>query len=103
MATKAKAERVAVENFVSPGRTYNVDAKKYHAMRTTLLKVLPKKAPGLTAAEMLAKVKEHAPESEFPGGEKAGWWMKCVQLDLEAKGTMLREVDAKPLRWHKTI
>ena len=31
---------------------------------------------------------------------KAGWWAKAVQLDLEAKGTLVRE-PAKPLRWHR--
>jgi uncharacterized protein YndB with AHSA1/START domain len=34
------------------------------------------------------------------GGAKAGWWTKCVQLDLEAKGTVVRKT-AKPLRWHR--
>lgn len=26
----------------------------------------------------------------FPGGEKASWWLKAVQLDLEAKGVIAR-------------
>ena len=29
---------------------------------------------------------------------KAGWWTKCVQLDLEAKGVVVRE-GSKPIRW----
>ena len=32
---------------------------------------------------------------------KAGWWMKGVQLDLEAKGLMVRD-GGKPLRWRRT-
>jgi hypothetical protein len=38
------------------------------------------------------------PETVFPGGEGAGWWTKCVQLDLEAKGLIVRDRKAKPLR-----
>ena len=98
--SKDASARVVVENVMSPGRTHTVDAKKYNAMKTALLKVLPKKAPGLTGAEVSDAVLEHLPDSEFPGGEKAGWWLKCVQLDLEAKGIVLREA-TKPLRWHR--
>jgi hypothetical protein len=30
------------------------------------------------------------PGDLFPGGEKAGWWVKAVQLDLEAKQVIAR-------------
>jgi hypothetical protein len=100
-ATKpAAGERIAVDNVMSPGHKQTVDAVKYHAMKTALLKALPKKAPGLSGAEMSAAVLQHLPEAEFPGGAKAGWWLKCVQLDLEAKGIVVREA-SKPLRWHQ--
>ena len=98
--SKDSSARVVVENVVSPGRTHTVDAKKYNAMKGALLKVLPKKAPGLTGSEMSEAVLLHLPEAEFPGGAKAGWWLKCVQLDLEAKGIVVRET-SKPLRWHR--
>lgn len=100
-ATAAKGARITVENVMSPGRTFTVDATKYAAMKRALLKVLPKKAPGLTQAEMWDSVPAHLPEAEFPGGAKAGWWVKCVQLDLEAKGVVIRETTSKPLRWHR--
>lgn len=99
-ASKDSSARIVVENVVSPGRTYTVDARKYNAMKGALLKVLPKKAPGLTGSEMSGGVLLHLPEAEFPGGAKAGWWLKCVQLDLEAKGVVVRET-SKPLRWHQ--
>lgn len=95
------AGRITVQNVNVPGYTSTVDAGMYEAMRKALLKVLPKKAPGLTQAEMMAAVVPHLPQDLFPGGAKAGWWVKCVQLDLEAKGAMLRE-SVKPLRWHKS-
>jgi hypothetical protein len=101
-ATKsaANSDRIVVENINVPGYTSTVDATKYAAMKTALLKILPKRAPGLTQAEMMSGVVAHLPQALFPGGEKAGWWVKCVQLDLEAKGIVLRET-SKPLRWHR--
>ncbi len=88
--------KVTVENVVSPGRTYRVDRGKYLAMRTALMKVLPRKAPGMTVAEAQAALLPHLPEDLFPGGAKAGWWLKAVQLDLEAKGVIGRTT--KPVR-----
>ena len=98
--SKADTTRIAVENVMSPGHKQNVDAKKYTAMKTALLKVLPKKSPGLTGTEMSAAVLKQLSEVEFPGGAKAGWWLKCVQLDLEAKRIVMRET-SKPLRWYR--
>lgn len=99
--SKRGSERVAVENVVSPGHKQTLDAKKYNAMKAALLQVLPRKTPGLMGAEMSAAVLPHLPEAEFPGGAKSGWWLKAVQLDLEAKGVVMREASAKPLRWHR--
>lgn len=100
-AKQSARSKIAVQNVNVPGSVTNVDAIKYALMKTALLKALPKKPPGLTQSEMIAGAKNHLPETEFPGGEKAGWWVKCVQLDLEAKGEVIRDKSAKPLRWTK--
>lgn len=92
--------RIAVENVNVPGYTTRVDATKYNAMRRAMLRVLPSKAPGLTQEEIRTAVVPQLPEDLFPGGAKAGWWSKSVQLDLEAKGVLVRE-PTKPLRWHR--
>lgn len=84
------AEKITVENVGQPGKTYRVDAAKYAAMRTAVLAVLPADPPGLTPAELIAAVKPRLPQDLFPGGDKAGWWVKCVQLDLEAKQLVAR-------------
>ncbi len=97
MGMKARVGRVVVENVNVPGHTTSVDASKYEEMRRALLQVLPK-VGGLTQSEMFAEVRPHLSESVFPGGKTSGWWVKCVQLDLEAKGRMLRHA-GKPLRW----
>lgn len=93
-------EKITVENVNVPGRTSRVNAAKYQAIKQAMLFVLPSKEPGLTQAEMREAVIPHLPEDLFPGGSTAGWWAKTVQLDLEAKGVVIRE-DTKPLRWHQ--
>lgn len=99
MATKAAT--VAVENVNHPGSVQHLDAGKYNAMKRAVLKVLPKASPGLTIAQVRHGVLAHLPDDLFPGGATAGWWVKAVQLDLEAKGTIARE-QTKPLRLRKT-
>lgn len=94
------AEKIAVENVNCPGQVTNVDATKYAAMRKVLLKVIPKKQPGLTQNEMKQAIQPHLPQDLWPGGAKSGWWMKTVQLDLEAKD-LLQRTDSKPLTWYR--
>jgi hypothetical protein len=93
---------VTIQNVNVPGYTSRVNAEKYTATRRALLRVLPTRAPGMTQAEMFAAVKGHLPERLFPGGAKASWWAKTVQLDLEKTGMVRRSPDEKPLRWHRT-
>lgn len=99
--SEPKPGRVAIENANHPGRTSTVDAGMYGAMRDALLRVLPVAPPGLTQGEMRDAVVPHLPDDLFPGGAKAGWWAKAVQLDLEAKGVISRET-SRPLRWHRS-
>jgi hypothetical protein len=99
MTTK-HSDRVGIENVNSPGRVVRVDADKYNAMKKAILAVLPATAPGLTVAELKQRILPRLPSDLFPGGAKAGWWLKGVQLDLEAKKLIVRE-DAKPLRLHR--
>lgn len=93
-------EKVTVENVNVPGKKYRVNANKYRAMKQAMLQALPKGEPGLTQAEIRQAVIPFLPEDLFPGGSTAGWWAKTVQLDLEAKGIVIREAK-KPLRWHQ--
>ena len=85
-----------------PGRVSRVDAAKYEAMERAILGVVPAQAPGLSAAEMVARVAPLLPADLWPNGEKVGWWQKTVQLDLEARGLLVLNTGAKPLRWHRT-
>ena len=100
-ARTGPAVRVSVENVNHPGQTNRVEKTKYDAMKLALQTVLPRKAPGLTYEEMSKAVKALLPSDVFPAGAKAGWWTKTVQLDLEAKGVVVREPGLSPLRWRR--
>jgi hypothetical protein len=93
-------DKLSVQNVLQPGKTYRVDADKFGVMSAAVLKVIPDGALGLTVAELKARALPHLPEPLFPGGAKAGWWIKSVQLDLEAKGVIAR-TNTSPLRLHR--
>ena len=93
-------EKIAIENVNCPGRTSNVNAEKYYAMKEALLKVLPQSEPGLSQAEMKTAILPHLPQALWPNGEKSMWWAKTVQLDSEAKGVVVR-TNSKPLTWYQ--
>jgi hypothetical protein len=96
-----KTRTIEVENVNHPGGVRLVDKEMYEAMKRAFLMTLPKTSPGLTVVEVQERVADHLPEDLFPGGAKAGWWAKTVQLDLEAKGVIERE-KTKPLRLRRT-
>jgi hypothetical protein len=87
-----------VENVNHPGDCRLVDRTRYQAMKRAMLAALPKRPPGLSPAEIVAAVLPRLPQAAFPGGQRAGWWAKCVQLDLEAKGRIVRDPRARLLR-----
>ncbi|WP_254216338.1 hypothetical protein [Tabrizicola sp. TH137] len=94
------SDRIEVRNIASPQHVTRVDRAKYEAMRHALLAVLPDTAPGPTVAEAQAALLPHLDAMLFPDGAKAGWWMKCVQLDLEARG-VIAQGPKPPVRLHR--
>ena len=92
-------DKMTIENVGQPGKTYRVDAAKFLAMRAAVLAALPRQAPGMAVADLIAAVRPGLPQDLFPGGETAGWWVKSVQLDLEAKGVVMRAKDSPVRLW----
>lgn len=90
-------DKIAIQSVTSPGHTQRVDRAKYLAMRKALIVILPVGPPGVTVADAKEALLPHLPDRLFPAGAKAGWWLKAVQLDLEAKGTIKRS-PGKPVR-----
>ena len=95
----SEPERIEIESITTPGHIQRVDRAKYLAMRHALLRALPAQPPGLTVAQAKQAL---LPATLFPAGATAGWWLKAVQLDLEAKGVIER-VAGKPLRLFKHL
>ena len=95
----ADGDKIEIENVNIPGRTERLDRAKYEAMRDALVAVLPTGAPGLTMEDAKASLIPLLPDALFPGGAKAGWWLKAAQLDLVAQGVVQRE-KTKPMRLH---
>ena len=85
---------IETENVLQPGKVYRVDAEKFAVMRAAVLASLPYDPPGMTVAALKQAVLSRLPETLFPGGSTAGWWLKSVQLDQEAKRVIGRAVGA---------
>lgn len=96
----ALQDKVVIQNIRSPHHVQKVDRQKYEAMRSALLAVVPVNSPGISVADAKQRLLTLLPQDLFPGGDKAGWWLKAVQLDLEAKEMIVRE-QTKPLRLYR--
>jgi hypothetical protein len=94
-------DKIIIESITSPHHTERVNRAKYMAMCEALMAILPGEPPGLTVAEAKEALLRHLSQDHFPGGDKAGWWLKAVQLDLEAKG-ILKRGPGSPVRLFKT-
>jgi len=94
-------EKIEIESITSPHHVQRVNKAKFMAMRDALLPVLPTEAPGITVDEAKAALLPNLSQKMFPAGEKAGWWLKAVQLDLEAKGVIARSGKG-PVRLFRT-
>jgi len=91
--------RIEIENVGQPGKTYRVDGARFAAMRDAVLAALPAERPGMPVDILIETVRPTLPAELFPGGEKAGWWVKAVHLDLEAKRILART--PKPVRLYR--
>ena len=94
------SEHRDIKNIGQPGKIYRVDAAKFFAMEVQVLAVLPDQPPGLTVADLTEAVRPHLPDALFPGGKTAGWWVKSLQLHLEAEGVIAR-TKTSPLRLYR--
>lgn len=92
--------KIEVRNINAPNHITNVDKAKYDAMYAAMMQVLPDDPPGMSVSDVIAAVKPMLPEDLYPGGKTSGWWVKCVQLDLEFKKVIAR-APKPPVRLHK--
>lgn len=88
--------KIVVENVNVPDQVTNVDATKYTAMKGAMPTAISETP--MTAAQIKDAAKAHFPETLFPGVATSDWWIRCVQLDLDAKGMLIKHA-TKPLGW----
>lgn len=93
-------DKIEIENVNKPGKSERVDRAKYLAMRKALLAALPEEAPGITVPDAKEALLPLLPDELFPQGATAGWWLKAVQLDLEAKG-VIKRAPRKPVHLYR--
>lgn len=96
-----RADQIEIEKIISPGRVYRVDRMKYEAMRDALLAVLLPASRGIVISEAKKRLLPTLSQDLFPGGDTAGWWLKAAQLDLEAKGKIMRDF-TRPVRLYRS-
>ncbi len=90
-----------IEVLTREGTPWRVNKAKFEHMQAALMAVLPDAPPGITVAEAKAALLPRLDPALFPGGGKAGWWIKAVQLDHEARGLIAR-ADKPPVRLYRT-
>jgi uncharacterized protein YndB with AHSA1/START domain len=72
--------------------------EEYGATEAALLAVLSEAKSPLPFEELVGEVRKRVPERLFPSGQRLSWYVKSVQLELEAIGRVER-VAGVPLRW----
>lgn len=91
--------KIEVENVNAPDHKVKLNAEKYGAMYDAIMAVMTTEP--MTYAAIKAGVLPILSQEHFPDGATSGWWIKSVQLDLEAKGKLTRHA-TKPLSWSKS-
>lgn len=90
--------KIEVENVNAPDHKVTLNAEKYGAMYAAMMAVIG--AEPMTYAAIKDGILPVLSEKYYPEGKTSGWWIKAVQLDLEAKGTIIGH-KTKPLSWSK--
>ncbi|KPP87097.1 MAG: hypothetical protein HLUCCA08_04030 [Rhodobacteraceae bacterium HLUCCA08] len=82
------------------GKAWRVNRARFEDMAQALMAVLPDGPPGMTVPEAKAALLPRRDPAVFAGGDKAGWWLKAVQPDHEARGLIAR-ADTLPVRLYR--
>lgn len=91
MIEKKSVTRIGVGNVNVPDYTTELDATMCMAMRKRLLKVLQSKSHDLSQTEIRSRALSYLPKDLYWGGKKNDLWSIATQLDLDAKGILVRE------------
>jgi hypothetical protein len=102
-------ERVQAQNVNHPGYTEPLNRTKYELIREVMLECLPTadERDGMLFNDLEAEVKvlladRDLPAEMFPKAGSVRWYLKTVQLDLEARGEIERVPGVSPIRLLRT-
>lgn len=71
----------------SPGKKpTRIDTWKFHAIRKSILKSVPKRGEGVEFMKLPALVKKQLTEKELKELGSVGWFTTTVKLELEVRG-----------------
>jgi hypothetical protein len=94
----AIAKRIQLRH---PDRTKaspRIEQWKYEAIKRAILRVVPRKAPGVPFADLAAGVSRQLTRTERLKVGSIGWYTTSVKLDLEARGFLRRVRNTTPQR-----
>lgn len=96
---------IDAKNVNHPGYAEPLNERKYTVIRDAMLAILPGPAgdESMTCADLEERVKQRLDEQQvpskmFPKPGSVRWYLKAVQLDLEARGEIERVPRASPIR-----
>jgi len=72
--------------------------RRYEAMRTALLKAIPRAATGVAHKDLKARIAPLLPDWWDEEGWSVSWHIATVKLDLQARGLLENVPDVRPLR-----
>jgi len=82
-------------------RGVNIERDKYDSMRAALLRVLPKRGPGVPFKALRDLVDPHLDPSAFDAKASRTWYLTAVKQDLEARGLIEQVAGARPQRLYR--
>ena len=83
------------------GYSLRVGADVYRVFASTLRRLLPVRAPGLTQAEIGRRMAERLPASVAIDAAQSAWLTRVVHRDLVQRSELARE-QGSPARWLRT-
>lgn len=97
---------IRAENVNHEGYSEPLNKEKYDHIRAAILDVLGPDPSGTTFSELERRVADRlrerdVPSALFPKPGSVRWYVKAVQLDLEARELIERVPGARPLRLRK--
>ena len=94
----ALGERVQLRHPERGKSAPRIDRWKYEVLKRAILKVVPRKEPGLAFARLASAVTRHLTRAERAGLGSVAWYSISVKLDLEARGYLRRVPGVAPQR-----